>query len=257
MWTRREAVAGGALTLLFGSRTSCSCAAESADRRTAGCLIADAHLEKIYPNGAETRVYLTGDEPILFNFGDKNFDVALAHTLAKLSQRLQVLPGFAYYDDTQTGQNAYATPRVRLSRADGTVLMGTNLFNTLRKSREHPDVAVVAVCAHEFGHILQFKHGLIQKVNAGQPTVKRSELQADFFAGYFAGLRKRERPEYPAAVIAMTQFNVGDHGVGDRNHHGTPKERGAAVVRGFELGFRENKNLSDAIQESTSYVMSL
>ena len=115
----------------------------------------------------------------------------------------------------------------------------------------------MAVCAHEFGHILQFKHGLIRKVNEGQPTVKRSELQADYFAGYFAGLRKRERPEYPAAVVAVTQFSVGDHGVTNKNHHGTPKERGAAVVRGFEAAFRQNKNLSEAIQESTAYVMSL
>ena len=80
-------------------------------------LIADAHLERIYPDGTETRAYLTGNEPIIFNSGDKNFDTALAHTLAKLSKWLEVLPGFAYYDDTQSGQNAYATSRVRLSRA--------------------------------------------------------------------------------------------------------------------------------------------
>jgi hypothetical protein len=55
----------------------------------------------------------------------------------------------------------------------------------------------------------------------------------------------------------MTQFGFGDNNPGNRNHHGTAQERGAAVVRGFESSFRDNKNLSDAIQESTTYVLSL
>src|SRR5262249_10602313 len=65
MWTRRETVVGGALTLLFGGRASCLCAAES-PVETVGCLIADAHLERIYPNGADT-AYITGEDSIIFN----------------------------------------------------------------------------------------------------------------------------------------------------------------------------------------------
>src|SRR5262249_35993307 len=49
--------------------------------------------------------------------------------------------------------------------------------------------------------------GCSKRVNAGQSTVKRSELQADYFAGYFAGHRKRERPTYPAAVVALAQHD--------------------------------------------------
>jgi hypothetical protein len=33
-------------------------------------------------------------------------------------------------------------------------------------------------------------------LRVGQPTVKRLELNADFFAGYFAGMRKRERATF-------------------------------------------------------------
>jgi predicted metalloprotease len=42
---------------------------------------------------------------------------------------------------------------------------------------DHPDVAVTAICAHEYGHILQFKRGLIPRLQAGQTTVKRAERQ--------------------------------------------------------------------------------
>jgi predicted metalloprotease len=105
--------------------------------------------------------------------------------------------------------------------------------------------------------VYAFKYGLINKVKAGQPTIKRIELQADYFAGYFAGLRKRERPSYPAAVVALAQRRFGDTAYNNEQHHGTPLERGAAVVRGFEASFRENKNFYDAIQESTQYVLQL
>ena len=256
MWTRRETVVGGALTLLFGGTPHCACAADPRAPRSFGCFLADADFDAIYPAGTDTRAFISGDEPMIPKSGDVDFDLALAQTLAKLSDALNVLPGFAYYDDYD-GLNAYATRRSRLERVDGTVLMGIKLLQRLRKGLESPEVAVAAVTAHEFGHILQFRHSLIDTVNAGQANVRKSELQADFFAGYFAGLRKRERPSFPAAVVAMTQFGFGDNNPGNRNHHGTAQERGAAVVRGFESSFRDNKNLSDAIQESTTYVLSL
>jgi predicted metalloprotease len=50
--------------------------------------------------------------------------------------------------------------------------MGINLLKRLMRRGESPDVAVATVCSHEFGHILQFKHGLIEKVDAGHKTVK-------------------------------------------------------------------------------------
>jgi predicted metalloprotease len=167
-----------------------------------------------------------------------------------------VLPAFAFYDDYD-GKNAYATPLKRLERVDGTVLMGAGLLQELRSKAENPEVTVAGVCAHEFGHILQYRHKLLARLDAGQRTVKRGELQADYFAGYFAGLRKRERREFPAAVIALTQFEFGDLQYNDPGHHGTPKERGDAVSKGFEASFRQNKSLGEAIEESTSYAMSL
>jgi predicted metalloprotease len=84
--------------------------------------------------------------------------------------------------------------------------------------------------------------------------VKRSELQADYFAGYYAGLRKKERPTYP---VAVTQGDFGDSHFNSPSHHGTEAERGAAVVRGFNAAFREGKTLAQAIEESTNYVLML
>lgn len=250
MWYRREVVFGGALTLLFGSVQKCYCFDARAPH-SRGCHLNDDDVKSIYPLGTDTGT--SGDDPIIPNSGDREFDRALAQTLYKLSQRFGVRPGFAYYDDGAS-LNAYATPTIRLTNASGTVLMGTGLLRQLRRATEAPEVAVAGVCAHEFGHILQYKFGLVDKVDSGQPTVKRSELQADYFAGYFAGLRKLERPSFPASVVSITIHKFGDNEFSNPQHHGTPEERGQAVVQGFEAA-NVGKVLSDAINESTRYVL--
>lgn len=257
MFTRREIVLGGFLTLAFSLGNSCACFAQSVRmRQSYGCILSEDDAKQFMDDQTDARLFITGNEPMIPRSGNKDFDLALARTLAKISGTLEVLPGFAYYDDYD-GLNAYATPRVRLNNADGTVLFGQQLLQRLMKSKEDPEVAVAAVCAHEFGHILQFKLGLDKVVGAGQPTVKRMELQADFLAGYFAGIRKLERPAFPAVVFATTQYNFGDNMINHPGHHGTPDERGAAISKGFEVAFREKRKLSEAIQISTNYVQSL
>jgi hypothetical protein len=258
MLTRRETVLGGALTIVFSGASVCACATRAGAPNSRGCRLAKADLDAIFPAGTETRTYVTGDEQIILNSGDRYFDLALAQTLAKLYGVFGVLPGFAYYNDVDAqNANAFATTEQRLNRTDGTVLMGINMLKSLRTSGESPEAAVVAVCAHEFGHILQFRDDLDLQVDLGQPNVRRSELQADYFVGYFVGLRKREKPTFPAAVAALTQYSFGSTDAKSPDYHGSQKERGEAVVRGFQASFFNRKNLNDAITESTAYVMSL
>ena len=218
-----------------------------------GCTLPRREADSFFAVATESRWYLTGDEPMIPKSGDPAFDYALAQTLAKISNMFDVAPGFAYY----AGNNAYATRSTKMNGSDGTVVFGDGLLDQLLKRTDAPDAAIACVCAHEFGHILQYKLGLYDQLNKDAPTIKRVELQADFFAGYFAGIRKRERPSFPAAVFAMTQFTLGDESLNDPKHHGTHEERGAAVVRGFDVAFRERRPLGEAIDISTTYVKQL
>jgi len=238
--------------------THCSiCAAAQMSERTVGCLLAPEDFEIVRSKaGAEFEYSNTNAETPILKSGNTALDFALAQTLAKIAKAFDVLPSFAYYDDTGS-PNAYATRRATLDRTDGSVFFGLKLLGKMMNLLEAPEVAVATVSAHEFGHILQFKHDLFGRVDAGQRTVKRSELQADYFAGYYTGKRKLELPSYPAAVAAVAQFSVGDTAFTLRGHHGTPEERGAATARGFEAAFREKKSLSEAIEESCNYVMTL
>ena len=113
------------------------------------------------------------------------------------------------------------------------------------------------VVAHEFGHIVQYKNGLSKRLQAGQPTVKRVELHADFLAGYFAGARKLAKPDFPAAVYATTQYGFGDYRSDSVRHHGRPEERAAAIVRGFEVAFRDRGSPAEALAIGMRYVATM
>jgi hypothetical protein len=252
--TRRDVIAAG-----IAAASSCCLRpllAQATLRPRAGCMLSRAEANRFLDTATEQRLYATGRETMIMSSGDKEFDIALAMTLSRISDTFDVLPGFAYYDDYD-GANAFATNTVRLRNADGTVLFGTRYLKRLLKLRESPDVAVAAVCAHEFGHILQYKRKLDRRISEEPASVKRLELQADFFAGYYSGMRKRERAEFPAAVFALTQYNAGDDMLNDPDHHGTPDERGAAISRGFDASYREHQSLQDAIEASIAYVSRL
>lgn len=200
----------------------------------------------------EPQAFDSPNQKLIESTGNRDFDYALARTLSRLTDLYGVLPGFSFFDDYD-GENAYATTATKLHRADGTVLFGKRYFLHAMEVPENPELGVVATCAHEFGHIVQYKNRLQKRLTDGQPTLKRLELNADFFSGFFAGARKLERPEFPAAVFAANRYSHGDFAT-NTTHHGTPDERAAAVVRGFETAYRERRSFAEAIGISLNYV---
>jgi hypothetical protein len=185
--------------------------------------------------------------------GNNDFDRALAVSLKMISETFSVLPGFAFSE--RVIRNAFASPRKDLGRNDGSVVFGNSLYREIMNSKEHPEVGILTVCAHESGHIAQFKYGIDTRlVQCPDCRVKRLELHADFLAGYFAGRRKLERSDFPAAVFAKTQDNFGDDHYGSPTHHGTQRERGEAVVAGFSSAFRDRQDFPTALEVGLNYV---
>jgi len=250
MRTRRELILGGLVTIVFGG-TQCACTRTS---DSSGCLLS-ANDARLF--GAMTPLQAgMGHGRISPRSGNREFDYALAQTLSMLVDTLQVFPNLAFFKDFHS-HNAYAMPDSLGSQPDGTVLLGIRMLNFLFSSDNHPEIAVASICAHEFGHIVQFKHGLISALRGQEPTVRRIELHADFLAGYFAGMRKLARPNFPAVVFATTAFRFGDYAFGDPTHHGTPNQRASAIVRGFQAAYQERRTFTDAVKIGVGYVQSV
>jgi hypothetical protein len=258
MLTRRNMLIGGALALVSHGR-ACACTqAPSPINHGFGCMLDATSAEPLLARAApiELSDRRNGSEAMFNSSGNRDLDYALAQTLSRISDVYGVLPGFCFYDDSN-GANAYATDAVRMKRADGTVLFGKRYLAKCLSASESPDAVVAATCAHEFGHIVQYKYKINAVLRRRQSTVKRSELNADFFAGFFAGTCKLRKHDYPAAVFATNRYARGDRDSADQQHHGTPEERAAAVVRGFETAYRDRRTFADAIQIGVNYAMQL
>ena len=84
MQLRRKLLIGGLSAASLSGVPWCSCYANGKQApNTVGCTLADADVDRVYPNGTETRLYITGQEPIVHSSGDRDFDRALAQTVRR------------------------------------------------------------------------------------------------------------------------------------------------------------------------------
>jgi hypothetical protein len=122
--------------------------------------------------------------------------------------------------------NAFATPEIANAMGpDGTILLGQNLL-AQQLTQDPSGATVVAVMAHEFGHLVQFRNGLRQ-------PGKRAELHADFMAGWYLNLRGRYAWVNLQPALRLF-YQLGDFQFNSPTHHGTPDERLAAAQAGFD-----------------------
>jgi len=101
-----------------------------------------------------------------------------------------------------------------------------------------------------------YHKGVMEQLNAGQPTVKRSELHADYMAGFFLGTRKKANPGLNLHAAGDLFSRIGDYNTG-RGHHGTPDERVAASEQGFRLCYLQNRTAEYAFTAAMEYVSAL
>lgn len=219
---------------------SCLSLSIDAGRPTAGAYNRQGRPDRLFPKS-----------------GDRLFDLALAITLDQMVDMFGVYPIFTFFDDGGQPNALAARPIPGSNERDGVVYVGSSILSNYLGRREHADVAIAAIVAHEFSHIKVFKHGVEPRVLRGQPTVKRAELLADFLAGYYGGRKKLERASYPAVIYAKTLHELGDFVFTDRNHHGTPQERADAVGNGYHVAYRQRRSMADALQAGVEYVMKI
>jgi predicted metalloprotease len=98
------------------------------------------------------------------------------------------------------------------------------------------DFAVAYVLAHEYAHNLQQELGVFD--NRVGASAKPYELQADCLAGTWANSVYQQGHLEPGDLEEATNaaLAVGDFDVGNAQHHGTPKERRAALLAGYRSG---------------------
>lgn len=249
MPTRRQMLLGGLLTVAYVACRPAGCAERGGDADVTGCWIPEQKVDSFFKRSTGAMLF-GADSRFQRHSGLPGLDYALAQSLGMIATTFMVHPAFAFYHDGAGRENARATARPLLQNADGTVLFGLDLLRELLARPDHGDAAVVAVCAHEFGHIVSYKNGDILQLAPDPARPFRAEQYADFMSGYFAGYRKLRRPDFPAVVFATTcrSFGGGDHGTGI--------QRGEAVQAGFLAAYRQRLDPSDGIAAAMHFAMS-
>ena len=233
--TRREALVAltGSMVFLFTPSISESCSISST-----GCLIESDEVQRLSSNRDFLQLNSINDvrrEHMIMTTGDEDLDRALGRALIKLTRIFSVYPGIGFIDEGRhRNRNAFATNRTLVTNTWGTVLFGQKLFAYLME-QDRQGWAVLAVMAHEMGHIAQFRSGIYSTLMQGQSTVKRLELHADLLAGYFLGVRKREQPSISIFRAGTELYKIGDFDFNNPTHHGTPDERLDAAEAGFKM----------------------
>lgn len=227
----------------IGLGAYCVCCGNAYAQQIDGCLIEDPHS---FVN-KNMSVFAFAKENVVRRSGVANLDADLSHALETIRASFSVSPGFAFYDDGLIS-NSGASKVSLFEGSKGTVLFGLNLLKDLL-SRKQGDAAVVAVCAHEFAHIVAYDTDLYSQLVPDQTKPFRGEQHADYLAGFFAGQRKLIHSNYPAIVFLRTLRSLAGGG------HGSEDQRAEAVWEGFQAAHDKKMVFEDGIQSGFEWAM--
>jgi predicted metalloprotease len=116
---------------------------------------------------------------------------------------------------------------------------------------------VLATVAHEFGHVMQYDSGKYDEIAGNLPTGQRIELHADFMAGYYIGVLKKQNPTASFWKAGDKFRQIGTYDDKNPYFHGTPEQRVASSQQGFTFGYYDGRSASEAFRVGTAYVSSI
>jgi hypothetical protein len=183
--------------------------------------------------------------------GNGKIDRAIIAELKKILKIFPIDPGFKFIDDQSP--NAFAIPDNVVAGTTGTVFIGLRLINNEFSQSEYGGVAVAGICAHECAHVYQMNTGYMSALSG--PTAKLVELHADYLAGFYLG-KDGSHPSAHIDLFAQSLYSRGDYNFNNRQHHGTPEQRLAAMQKGYGAG-ADNVDLSEAADDGSTFVKSL
>ncbi len=222
-----------------------------------GCGVPADQIKRVFPKILSVHELAESRQAFhsAFGGGASARDAALVKAIGRLSASFEIAPKFGFFDDREFAPagNALAWRPDTKERPNGAVTFGIVLFDRLM-SEDPIGASVLAVLAHEFGHVALYMSGKEAEVREGRPTAKRVELHADFLAGYYLGVRKREAAGVSLYNAGRLIWSIGDQAFDSKHHHGTRAERNAAAEAGFKVGHGSAPPIREAFERATRYI---
>jgi hypothetical protein len=179
----------------------------------------------------------------LTTFGEPEVDRRVSRFGWQIQRYLGVIgfnnPALFYFDDGRRLRAIYWHVSTRLPGgmlADGVIGLGVNYMKALLSASANEDAALFGIVAHEMAHAYQYRFDLKRLLVAWQGgRIVASELHADLVAGYIWGQFPIFHDFSLDQHFAAATARAGDNNFSCRNHHGSPEQRSAALVQGFNM----------------------
>ncbi len=168
--------------------------------------------------------------------GNSALDAKFSAEFARAKSLFSLSPLAVFLDDAGH-PNAYAVPPQMTGTRDGGLFFGVQLTRDVVKAfrqaySNYPaagEAGLMAIMAHEMGHLVQYQLGLRASVQ------KYQELHADFISGWYMAWRQANIWGFDIVTEAAVQMaKVGDFDFHNPDHHGTPQERITAFSAGVQ-----------------------
>jgi hypothetical protein len=250
---------------------SCGCAASSiigftafnakASKSARGCILTplgfQAYRAKGYGLATAGDIFTRG--VVLRSTGKAELDRQLSEAVKVAAATLEVNPAFGFYEPEKfthaeiefPSMNAFTWPSdvADVPGTRGVVGIGLTKLRTELYGYDETGTTVMAIVAHEFGHVLQRENGYLGKV----PDLAL-ENNADFLSGYYLGTRKRRvsSMRIETAVDLFKRLGRGQDGNPKRDH-GDSRERPAAALAGYQVGLA-GKDVNEAVRTGLTYI---
>jgi hypothetical protein len=196
--------------------------------------------------------------------GNSALDKDLDRALTVVADLFRVNPAFGFYDPTKYTwnedepeskvMNAWASEEsTDIPGTWGTVGFGWDLFHKEFYEYDKSGTTIISIVAHEFAHTWQQKSGKMGVLRTGFP--RKSEINADFLAGYFLGTRKGQNPSRKFQKAGDLFMRLGASSENNpRRTHGNAQERLDAAEAGFRIAYVGKKDLDYALKAGLEYV---
>jgi hypothetical protein len=226
-----------------------------------GCWLTSEGMERYRAQGHSLHALADGAFTRNGHFrksGNPDIDVELDKAVKVAAEILDVNPAFGFFDpdkfasNEREGMNAFAYHRnaEKLPGTRGIVGFGLGRFRTELYGHDESGTTVMAIIAHEFGHVLQNDRGYRLAI-----TTLQCEINADFLSGYYLACRKLRVPSVAFERAAVLFERLGRAGNGDPNRsHGDSRERVAAAEAGFRAGYDQRMSLTEAVMAGWDYI---
>jgi hypothetical protein len=250
---------------------SCACAASSVisfatsdaqtSRSARGCILTprgfQAYRAKGYGLATAGDIFTRGVAQR--STGKAELDRQLSQAVKVAAATLEINPAFGFYEPEKfthaeiefPSMNAFTWPSdvADVPGTRGVVGIGLTKLRTELYGYDETGTTVMAIVAHEFGHVLQREYGYIEKI----PDLAR-ENNADFLSGYYLGTRKRRLSSMriETALDFFKRSGRGDDGNPKRDH-GDSRERPAAALAGYQVGLA-GKDINEAVRTGLTYI---